>query len=115
MPFLECNLTGDFDQLLEYLHKGILSGDSSTSWTGGSDYSGANFRCAVRVYERYHLSGGNRVSLNLTLVGEGKRLFLSAIPSGGSKVLFVGDDTAGTEGENEFLDCVMGLAEQWNG
>ena len=70
MSKLERTLAVDFDELLDYLHGGILKGSISASWEDGSDYDGLNFRCAVRVYERYSLLGGNRVSLNLTLVVE---------------------------------------------
>lgn len=112
MAKLERQLTGDFNALLDYLHDGILSGSSSASWEDGSDYDGAGFRCAVRVYERYSFMGGNRVSLNLTLVGEGNQLFLSAITSGGSQAVFF---KVNTLGEEAFLDKVEELLDQWNG
>ena len=111
MAKLEYNLTGNFDALLDYLHDGILNGSSSASWEDSSDYTGAEFRCAVRVYERYSFFGGNRVSLNLTLVGEGNRLFLSAITSGGSQAMFLKINTVG---EESFLDLLEELVEQWN-
>ena len=112
MAKLERTLTGDFDALLDYLHDGILSGSASASWEDGSDYSGPDFRCAVRVYERYSLLGGNRVSLSLTLVGEGNRIFISAITSGGSQAMFV---KMNTMGESAVLDKVQELLEQWRG
>lgn len=112
MAKLERNLTGNFDALLDYLHDGILNGSASASWEESSDYNGANFRCAVRVYERYSLMGGNRVSLNLTLVGEDDRLFLSAITSGGSQAMFLKINTLG---EGAFLDQVEELLDQWKG
>ena len=108
MAKLERTLTGDFDALLDYLHDGILSGSASASWEDGSDYSGPDFRCAVRVYERYSLLGGNRVSLTLTLVGEGNRIFISAITSGGSQAMFVKMNTVG---EESFLDKVAELLD----
>ena len=108
MAKLERTLTGDFDALLDYLHDGVLSGSASASWEDGSDYSGPDFRCAVRVYERYSLLGGNRVSLTLTLVGEGNRIFISAITSGGSQAMFVKMNTVG---EESFLDKVAELLD----
>ena len=88
MAKLERHLTGDLDELLDYLHRGILNGSASASYEDGSDYYGSDgLRCAVRVYERYSMMGGNRVSLNLTLVEDGERLFVSAITSGGSQAL----------------------------
>ena len=108
MAKLERTLTGDFDALLDYLHDGILSGSASASWEDGSDYSGPDFRCAVRGYERYSLLGGNRVSLTLTLVGEGNRIFISAITSGGSQAMFF---KLNTWGEEAFLDTLRDVLE----
>lgn len=107
MAKFERTITGDFDDVLDRLHRGVLDGSFSASYEDGSDYAAGDVRCAVRVYERYSWSGGNRVSLQLTLVGEGGRLFLSAITSGGSQaVLF----KLNTWGEEAFLDCVRELA-----
>ena len=112
MAKLERHLTGNFNALLNYLHNGILNGSASASWEDGSEYDGMNFRCAVRVYERYSFMGGNRVSLNLTLVGNGPHLFLSAITSGGSQaVLF----KINTLGEEAFLDKLEELLDAWQG
>ena len=111
MAKLERHLTGDLDELLDYLHRGILNGSASASYEDGSDYQSPDgLRCAVRVYERYSMMGGNRVSLNLTLVGDGGRVFVSAITSGGSQaVLF----KINTLGEGAFLDCVAELLDGW--
>ncbi|WP_251446638.1 DUF6054 family protein [Vermiculatibacterium agrestimuris] len=108
MAKYECHLTGDFDHVLDYLDTGILQGSDSASYEDGSDYAQGDFRCAVRVYERYSFSGGNRVSLNLTLVGRGEALFLSAITSGGSQAMFF---KINTWGEEAFLDRLRELVE----
>lgn len=109
MAKYERPLTGDFDRVLTYLHDGILEGSASASYEDGSDYAAGEIRCAVRVYERYSAFGSNRVSLNLTLVGNGKDLFLTAITSGGSQaVLF----KLNTVGEEAFLDKLIELAEE---
>lgn len=111
MAKYECRLTGNFDKILAYLHDGILAGSASASYEDGSDYAVGEVRCAVRVYERFSYAGSNRVSLNLTLVGEGDELFLSAITSGGSQALFV---KINTWGEEAFLDKVVELISEWN-
>ena len=108
MAKLERSLQGDFDDVLSRLHDGILSGSVSASYEDGSDYAAGDVRCAVRVYERYSWSGGNRVSMSLTLVGEGQNLFLSAITSGGSQAMFF---KINTWGEEAFLDRVRELIE----
>ena len=103
MAKFERTLTGDFDAVLDRLHQGVLDGSMSASYEDGSDYAAGDVRCAVRVYERYSWSGGNRVSMSLTLVGRGRDLFLSAITSGGSQAVFF---KINTWGEEAFLDTL---------
>ena len=103
MAKYERAFTGDFDTVLEKLHDGVLNGSASASYEDGSDYRAGDFRCAVRVYERYSWTGGNRVSMDLTLVGRGRELFLSAITSGGSQAMFF---KVNTFGEEAFLDTI---------
>lgn len=109
MAKYEGSLHGDFDAVLTYLHEGILAGSSSASYEDGSDYENGDVRCAVRVYERYSVAGSNRVSLNLTLMGKGEDIFLSAITSGGSQAMFV---KINTWGEEAFLDKLIELVEE---
>ena len=108
MAKFESNLRGDFEEALHYFHQGIMNGSMSASFEDGSDYQAGYVRCAVRVYERYSMAGGNRVSMNLTLVGEGKNLFLSAITSGGSQAMFL---KINTWGEEAFLDTAITAKE----
>ena len=84
----------------------------SASYEDGSDYTIGSVRCAVRVYERYSYLGGNRVSLNLTLIGEGENLFLSAITSGGSQAMFF---KLNTLGEGAFLDKLRDVVDDLPG
>ena len=108
MAKYERRFHGDFDAVLSRLHDGILEGSISASYEDGSDYTAGDIRCAVRIYERYSYMGGNRVSLNLTLLGQGSDLFLSAITSGGSQAVFF---KVNTWGEEAFLDRLAELAE----
>ena len=79
---------GDFDRILEKLNDAVMSGSTSASYEDGSDFCQGDFRCVVRIYERYSWTGGNRVSMSLTLAGSGGEYFLSAITSGGSQGMF---------------------------
>lgn len=97
MAKLECSLTGNFDEIINAIESEILSGSISASFEDGSDYEGSGIRCVVRVYERYSMLGGNRVSLNITLIGNGNNLFLTAITSGGSQAVFFKINTFGEE------------------
>ena len=100
MAKLERLIRGDFQQVLDRLHEGIMSGSLSASFEEGSDWRLENVNVAVRVYERYSWLGSNRVSLSLTLAGRGEDLFLTAITSGGSQAVFF---KINTFGESEFL------------
>ena len=79
MAKYEKHLTGNFDELLELVTDGVLNGSMSASYENGSDWTNGTVRCAVRVFERYSYMGGNRVSMNVTLVGNDRDLFFSAI------------------------------------
>ncbi|HWQ51561.1 MAG TPA: DUF6054 family protein [Terriglobales bacterium] len=110
MAIYEQRLRGNFDEILSMLEEGVMQGNISASLEDGSDYATGDVRCAVRVFERYSMIGGNRVSLNITLVGRGDELFLSAIASGGSQaVLF----KINTFGEEAFLDRVRHLMQDY--
>ncbi|GAB17728.1 hypothetical protein GOEFS_037_00310 [Gordonia effusa NBRC 100432] len=53
--------------------------------------------------------GGNRVSLSITLAGQGNDLFLSAITSGGSQAVFF---KMNTMGEEAFLSRLIDAVER---
>ena len=106
MAKLEKTLHGDFDTVLRSLDDGILKGSMSASLEDSSDFAAGGVRCSVRVYERYSWTGGNRLSMTLTLFGDGDELRLSAITSGGSNAMFFKMNTIG---EDAFLDTLQGL------
>ena len=108
MAKYEKHLTGNFDELLELVTDGVLNGSMSASYEDGSDWTTGTVRCAVRVFERYSYMGGNRVSMNVTLVGNGRDLFLSAITSGGSQAVFF---KLNTLGEESFLEKLVEIVE----
>ena len=108
MAKYEARLHGDFDDTLRYIHEGILNASMSASFEDESYFQSAGVRCCVRVYERYSWTGGNRVSMNMTLVGRGQDLFLTAITSGGSQAMFF---KVNTWGEEAFLDTIQAVAD----
>ena len=99
---------GDFDSILEKLNDAVMSGSTSASYEDGSDFSQGDFRCAVRIYERYSWTGGNRVSMSLTLAGSDGEYFLSAITSGGSQGMF---NKMNTMGEEAFLETIAEVVD----
>ena len=103
MAILTRSFRGDFDSVLAALHGAVMSGSVSASLEESDDVRTDTYRCAVRMYERYSWSGGNRVALSLTLVGSGEDLHVTAITAGGSQALFT---KINTWGEESFLDTL---------
>lgn len=107
MAKLEQVLNGDFNQILNRIEAGILNGSMSASLEETSDFHSGDARCSVRVFERYSYSGGNRVSLSVTLFQNGNdAIHLSAITAGGSQAMFF---KINTWGEEAFLDKLREL------
>ena len=107
MAKLEVSLHEDFDELLRRLEDGIMNGSMSASLEDSSDFAGGEARCSVRVFERYSYTGGNRVSLSVTLFqGRDGEVQLSAIAAGGSQGLFF---KVNTFGEEAFLEKLREL------
>ncbi len=103
MAKLECEMVGDFSVILRDIEDGILNGSASASLEDRSDFVSGDVRCAVRVFERYSMAGGNRLSMSVTLFGPPERIRLSAITAGGSNAIFF---KINTFGEEAFLECI---------
>ena len=102
MAKAEYFLHGDFDTVLATLEAAVFK-SASASLEDSSDFRAPSCRVAVRVYERYSWTGGNRVSLTLTVAGCQGQYLVSAITAGGSQGLFM---KLNTMGENAFLDTI---------
>lgn len=109
MAKLEKTIRGNFDMILQTLENAVLQGSMSASYEDGSDFSQGDFRCSVRVYERYSYSGGNRVSMAVTLAGGNGEYHLTAITSGGSQGMFF---KINRWGEDSFLDTIADVVER---
>ena len=55
-----------FNTLLRKLEQEIPDSSWSADLEAGSDFKEGEARCSVRVFERYSMMGGNRLSLTLT-------------------------------------------------
>ena len=107
MAKLEQTLNGNFEQILRKIENEIVSGSMSASLEDSSDFRSGDAKCSVRVFERYSYSGGNRVSMSVTLFQNGNEpVHLSAITSGGSQAMFF---KVNTFGEEAFLDKLREL------
>ena len=106
MAKLEQTIKGNFNEILQRIENGIIDGSVSASLEESSDFRMGDSRCSVRVFERYSYMGKNRVSLSVTLFGNGDTVQLSAITSGGSQAMFF---KINTFGEEAFLDKLREL------
>ena len=95
----------NFDKLLRKLENEIPDSSWSADLEAGSDFKEGDARCSVRVFERYSMMGGNRLSLTLTMF----QVRLSAITAGGSQAVFF---KVNTLGEESFLDDIKELLEE---
>lgn len=102
-------MNGNFNQIIHMIEEGILNGSMSASLEDSSNFRSGTARCSIRVFERYSYSGGNRVSLNVTLFQNGDEpIQLSAITAGGGQATFF---KINTWGEEAFLDKLRELLE----
>lgn len=104
MAIFQRTFTEDFDSLLERVERIVLNGSVSATLEEQADYrTPQGGRCSIRVFERYSYTGGNRVSMSVTLFQAGPQVELCAITSGGSQALFF---KLNTWGEEAFLDTL---------
>ena len=100
----------EFAELLRKLENEIPDSSWSADLEAGSDFKEGDARCSVRVFERYSMMGGNRLSLTLTMFQNADSpVRLSAITAGGSQAVFF---KVNTLGEESFLDDVKDLLEE---
>ena len=69
-----------------------------------------NVQCTILVFERYSYIGGNRVSMNVTILGYQDYIELIAITAGGSQATFF---KVNTWVEEAFLDKIIDPVEEY--
>lgn len=100
----ECILNGNFDVIIKDIEATISNFSTSVSLEDSSDYTNDQLKCSIRVFERYSMIGGNRVSLSITLLRINEnQSFFSAITAGGSQAVIF---KINTFGEEAFLDSI---------
>lgn len=102
MAKIERELRGNFYEILARIESVVLQSASATL-EEKSNFVGDKCKCAVMIFERYSMIGGNRVSLSVTLFQSETKIHISATASGGSQALLI---KLNTFGEEAFLDCI---------
>ena len=110
MAKLEAELKGNFETVLRDFNSAVVAHSSTATLEDKSYFKTENSRCAVHVYERYSITGQNRVSMNITLLESDGRLFASVITSGGSQAPVFKINTVG---EKSFLDLVKAVFNKY--
>lgn len=87
MAKIERTFKGKYESVLEFIDK-TLKDQLSCQFEAETDFVVGDVKSAIRVYERYSLSGSNRLSISITLLSHGEDIYLSAITSGGSQAIF---------------------------
>lgn len=108
MAKLERVFNSNLESVLEAVDSAVHS-SISASLEEASDIVFDTGRCAVRIYERYSAFGGNRVSLSVTALETGGKVYLCAATSGGSQAMFF---KLNTLGEESFLDSITGALDR---
>ena len=78
-------IRGQFEEVLERLHGEIGNSGLTMNLVEASSYTSGDTKIADRVYDKYFMRNGNRASLSLTVVGNGREIFISAIGAGGGQ------------------------------
>lgn len=99
---------GEFEFVLKEIEKSIFSSISASLEEKSSGYIN-NVRFETRVYERYSWTGGNRLSLTVSLIGFDNTLSLSIMTAGGSQGMFF---KINRFGENSFLNSIIPTVER---
>lgn len=102
MAKLLATIPGDIDRIARVIEKEILSTSSSASLEDKHEFIGKNSKSIILVFERYSYTGGNRLSLSVSLFQEENLdVRLVGISAGGSNGIIFKFNTIG---ENAFLD-----------
>ena len=110
MAKLEQHLTGDFGQIVEFIHQSLQKQSVSLSLEEISKTTIQGKHLELRVYERFSYTGGNRASLTVQLIETDDGADVCGIATGGSQAMFW---KINTWGEAAFLDTLEVAITAW--
>ncbi|PKQ26397.1 MAG: hypothetical protein CVT64_04755 [Actinobacteria bacterium HGW-Actinobacteria-4] len=82
------SLTGSADAFTAHLDQSITGGSVSASIEHRDELVIGDARMILRTFERYSLTGGNRLTLSVSTLAVGDRLEVALTTSGGSQAVF---------------------------
>ena len=109
----DLQLTGDVDAFVAHLDQAIATGSVSAAVEAMADHRIGDARMTVRVYERYSVIGGNRLSLSVSILSVGQDMRIALTASGGSQGVFWKINTFGEEAFlDRAIDAINSYADQ---
>ncbi len=110
MAKLTATLHGNFQNIVRDLTETVLNGSISASEEDSVQYTRNGVQCYTGVFERYSYTGGNRVSMSITLFGDDVCSNLCVITAGGSTGTFF---KLNTFGEEAFLETIEACVRKY--
>jgi hypothetical protein len=86
--FYTRSLTGSADALAQHFDDAITMSSISASVEHANELSLGDARMILRTYERYSMTGSNRVTLSVSILAVGTTMDVALTTSGGSEALF---------------------------
>ncbi|GIG53892.1 DUF6054 family protein [Demequina activiva] len=106
------SLTGSATALAQHMDAAITRGSASATLEHQDTLSLGEARMILRTYERYSMTGSNRVTLSLSILAVGAQMEVSLTTSGGSEALFF---KINTFGEAAFMDKAIEAIDGFHG
>lgn len=110
MATITRTVTGQLSEVVPFLEAGVLDRSRSASAEAAVDLATSAGGVAVRGFERYSMTGSNRVGMTITVIQDGPDVHIVGITLGGSQAVFL---KLNTIGEEEFLATLDSTISQW--
>ena len=104
MAKYKARINGHFDSVVEHIKREIMQSSLSSSLEEQETIYKGNVKICILAFERYSYSGGNRLSLNVIIVGENDNIDIVGTTTGGSNATFFKFNTIG---EDAFLEKLI--------
>lgn len=105
-------LKGNYEHFVAYVDDKMMNSSFSVDIEDRHKTRVNDVICTILVYERYSYSGGNRVSMNITILGYHQHIQVVAVTSGGSTATLFKINTIG---EENFLNKLIQIIEMYKG
>ena len=104
------HLTGDFEQIVKFIHEDLWQQSASLTLEESYQTVAGDRRIEQRAYERYSMIGGNRASLSVLFVETEDGADVCGIATGGSQAVIWKINTLG---EAAFLETLESAVNRW--